>query len=82
MQMIINNSQLQLYIQFPQEEINKQNTREKTQEAIDMCRNCYFYTKFCQCTYINAKDTNRSKNGFRDGVKPPGPASKRNKEGK
>ena len=69
-----------------QEEINQQNTREETRGAIDallrnLCPNRCCVDKYCRCTDVNTKGTTGSKNGFKDGVEPPGPASRRNKKG-
>ena len=66
-----------------QEEINEQNAkmREKTLD-FEICPSCFRVDRCCQCTGVNAKETTGSKNGFKDGVKPPGPASRRNKGGK
>ena len=65
-----------------QEKTNEQNTemREKTSNFLKkvMCQNCFTIDVFCKC----AKDTTRSKNGFRNGVKPSGPASFRKKGNK
>ena len=98
-----------------QDEINKQNSKEKTQGAIsallrDLCPNCFATDKYCLCTGVdaggnasafqeeinkiletktpgaiaaplknvcNANNTTGSKNGFKDGVKPSGPAFRR-----
>ena len=65
-----------------QEKTNEQNTemRGKTSNFLKkvMCQNCFTIDVFCKC----AKDTTRSKNGFRNGVKPSGPASFRKKGNK
>ena len=63
---------------------NKQSTemRARTQGAIDtllksVCQNCFTVNGYCQCTRVNANKTTGSKNGFKDGVKPSGPAFRR-----
>ena len=65
-----------------QEKTNEQNTemREKTSDFLKkvMCQNCFTIDVFCKC----AKDATRSKNGFRNGVKPSGPASFRRRSHK
>ena len=65
-----------------QEEINEQNAkmREKTLD-FEICPSCFRVDRCCQRTGVNAKETTGSKNGFKDGVKPPGPASRRNDRG-